>query len=243
MKSGEIKEEECRKHPVYDDNKQKKEDFICLSKSGGGCEEIKKCPNSGTLEEDKHCSDFAASDENKGCVESTEEGSPCKEIELCGTISRDDLSDSDCNTYPVSYINKDTHICIKDPENNKCSEKILCENVDSEGENKCSDFPVKLENSKTHVCIKTEDKNKCEEIEICSEMKSGETTDEECRKHPVYDDNKQKKEDFICINKSGGGCEEKELCPSSGPLVKGKLCSDFPTSVENKVCVESTEEV
>ena len=62
------------------------------------------------------------------CLKNNEESdSSCKEFKLCNTIIGEELSDSECNKYPVSKANQNTHMCIKDPNNNKCTEKFLCE--------------------------------------------------------------------------------------------------------------------
>ena len=100
------------------------------------------------------------------CIKNPEkEGTICKEMQLCETINEEDgkkLSDSDCNNYPVSKENKNTHICIKDQNLKKCIEQILCESVKNSLDKKeiiCSNYPVKIENTGTHICVKNTNGN------------------------------------------------------------------------------------
>ena len=59
-------------------------------------------------------------------------------------------------------------------------------------------------------------------------------TDEECRKHPVYEDNSIMK-DYICVVKSDKtGCETRQLCNSISYLIYYEYCEDFPTSDKKK---------
>ena len=83
------------------------------------------------------------------------------------------MSDSECNKYPISKNNHNTHICIKDPKNNKCMEQYLCELIPKTLTNiVCSDYPVKIGNKDTHYCSENSNGDtKCIEKEKISEIK------------------------------------------------------------------------
>ena len=144
--------DECRQYPVMQEN------YICVNKSDStGCEEKPLCPTDRTLKENEECSNFIANDTKKVCTKG--DNNKCKEEYSCKYVTGEEvnkkLTDSDCNIYPVSTENKDTHICIKDKNDNKCIEQFLCESVKKDtNTNKivCSDYPVKLENTDTHIC-------------------------------------------------------------------------------------------
>ena len=149
---------ECRQYPVM------KENSICVKKSDeNGCEEKRLCPAERTLEENEECSNFVADDEKHVCAKG--DNNMCKIEYSCKYVTGEEVSkeltDSDCNIYPVSTENKDTHICIKDKNDNKCIEQFRCESVKKDDNNNneivCSDYPVKLENTDTHIC--TENSN------------------------------------------------------------------------------------
>ena len=63
------------------------------------------------------------------------------------------MSDSECNKYPVSKANQNTHICITDQKKNQCTEQFLCELIPKNlTKIVWSDYPVKIENKDTHYC-------------------------------------------------------------------------------------------
>ena len=134
---------------------------VCIKNDkGDSCKEEYICNLAIINNKNDDCSNYIVSDDKKFICQKNNEDSSCKEVQLCNTINGEELnkelSDSDCNIYPVSIGNKDTHLCIKDPKNNKCIEQILCEFVQkSTNEIKCSDYPVKLENTDTHICSKS----------------------------------------------------------------------------------------
>ena len=132
------------------------------------------------------------------------------------------------------------YLCVESGDT--CEKKLLCESVGKEGSDPidCSNYPVKTENKKTHTCSanpSTEEENSpCKEIlKLCSEMTEKDVTDEECRKHPVYESNAPK-DGYICVAKSEGGCEEKPLCPTTEGSLKDGECSDYASSDSKKVC-------
>ena len=134
---------------------------VCIKNDkGDSCKEEYICNLAIINNKNDDCSNYIVSDDKKFICQKNNEDSSCKEVQLCNTINGEELnkelSDSDCNIYPVSIGNKDTHLCIKDPKNNKCIEQILCEFVQkSINEIICSDYPVKLENTDTHICSKS----------------------------------------------------------------------------------------
>ena len=134
---------------------------VCIKNDkGDSCKEEYICNLAIINNKNDDCSNYIVSDDKKFICQKNNEDSSCKEVQLCNTINGEELnkelSDSDCNIYPVSIGNKDTHLCIKDPKNNKCIEQILCEFVQkSTNEIICSDYPVKLENTDTHICSKS----------------------------------------------------------------------------------------
>ena len=134
---------------------------VCIKNDKGDrCKEEYICNLAIINNKNDDCSNYIVSDDTKFICQKNNEDSSCKEVQLCNTINGEELnkelSDSDCNIYPVSIGNKDTHLCIKDPKNNKCIEQILCEFVQkSTNEIICSDYPVKLENTDTHICSKS----------------------------------------------------------------------------------------
>ena len=86
--------------PVYE-NGQKNEDYICVSRSGGGCKGIKNiCPTTEKLEGDEKCSYFKASNNQKVCIENTEEDHSCKEEFLCEKADSGE-TDDECMNYIV----------------------------------------------------------------------------------------------------------------------------------------------
>ena len=63
------------------------------------------------------------------CVNNTEDISPnCvlkkKSCAFVEAKEGEELTDSICNEHPVSPENNNTHICVKDPKNNKCIEQL-----------------------------------------------------------------------------------------------------------------------
>ena len=128
--------------------------------------------------------------------------------------------------------------CIKDTnEENTCKEEYLC-NYATDFSN-CEKYPVT--NSNKYVCISNERNQGCKELEICS-AENGITTSEECRKLPVYE-NRQKKEDYICVSKSEGGCKGiPNICPTTEKLEGDEKCSNFPASNPDKYACISNEE-
>ena len=116
---------------------------------------IKKKESVKELNEGEKYVDFPTS--NKICRDNTGGDIKCKEIQLCETVTLEEgiiLSDSDCNEYSVSKINITTHICLKDPKENKCFEQYLCGSIQyTKNEIVCSDYPVKKENTGTHICV------------------------------------------------------------------------------------------
>ena len=128
------------------------------------------CTSSETVaESDEECAYYKVEDENKYiCIKNTGEGLKCKQKELCNTIEKEELTDSVCSQYGISKENKNTHKCIKDPENDKCKEELLlCTEVKKTGtqEIDCSKFPVI--NSETHICVQnSEGETPCKEEEI-----------------------------------------------------------------------------
>ena len=279
-----VTDEECRKHPVYEDNSIMK-DYICVVKSDKtGCEKRQLCTSISFLRYYQKCDNFPPSDIKKICSENTggnkpckevflcdkadsgksdkecmnyftnvgyiclkntnSSDSPCKEVHTCNYASKDDgkdLTAEVCSGYPISFDNKDTYICLYNKDEGKCYEEFLCEkvNLNPKGDKNCSDYPVKKGNEQTHICISNDEKeNTCKEIEKCSGMGTKkDITDEECRKHPVYEDNLIMK-DYICVAKSDKtGCEKKQLCTSISSLKDGEKCDNFAPSDIKKTCI------
>ena len=237
-----LKTKDCFKYKVSDENK---ENYGCVNILGAkGCKEMKKCEMVEQLEENDNCYNYAPNALGSLCVNNTEktEGSKeiCKSVKTCNYAS-EPLSADVCSEYQISLENINTHICLFNKETEKCYEEFLCEkvNLNPKGDKNCSDYPVKKENEQTHTCVSNDEKeNTCKEIEKCSGMGTKkDITDEECRKHPVYEDNLIMK-DYICVAKSDKtGCEKRQLCTSISSLKDGEKCDNFAPSDIKKTCI------
>ena len=117
------------------------------------CKEEFLCSQANEGKSDEECMSYILSDDTKFICRKKTEGLGCEEVPYCDTVTGEELTDSECNKYPVSKDNSLTHICIKDPNNNKCMEKYLCELVPKTlTEIICSDYPVKIGKEDTHYC-------------------------------------------------------------------------------------------
>ena len=76
--TGDLKDEECRTHPISES--ENKADYVCVAKSGGGCGEQLSCEKR-TKSEVETCSSFPTQDAKKVCTDG--EGNECKEVFLC----------------------------------------------------------------------------------------------------------------------------------------------------------------
>ena len=130
-----------------------------------GCKEELLCNGVESITSDSDCLNYAVSSENSICVKS-DSNSICNYVEQ----GSEELTDDLCQKNPVSKENINTHICIKDKNENKCIEQYLCESVPNstdETEIDCSIYPVKNENKDTHKCVKsTNGQTPCIEQEI-----------------------------------------------------------------------------
>ena len=154
--------EQCSDFQVSDIKK------VCIKgDEEGKCKEEYTCNGAIFDNENDDCSKYIVADKSKLVCLKNSEGtvSACKEVQLYKTVIgkeiNKELSDSDCYKYAVSIDNKETHLYIKDPNNNQCIKQILCESV-KKGTSDiiCSNYPVKLENI---------------DVDICSENPNGET--------------------------------------------------------------------
>ena len=280
--TGTLTLEECRLHPIsVIDNK---DDYLCVPKSGGGCEEKLKC----TKVQDKgnnDCSYFPTTDQSdKVCVDNTggntackeqffcskatsgntnEEcmdyavtdhtkyicqkndipgGSPCKEVQLCDTITGDTLTDSECLKYPVSKGNQKTHTCIKDPKNNKCMEQYFCTSApESEGLN-CTNYIISKDNQTTHYCVNDPINNKCKEQYICDLVSNYTKEEVNCSDYPVIYEHANT---HLCVyDFDKNRCKENFLCESVPNNTINVDCSNYPVvlnNTETHVCISNTE--
>ena len=280
--TGTLTLEQCRLHPIsVIDNK---DDYLCVPKSGGGCEEKLKC----TKVQDKgnnDCSYFPTTDQSdKVCVDNTggntackeqffcskatsgntnEEcmdyavtdhtkyicqkndipgGSPCKEVQLCDTITGDTLTDSECLKYPVSKGNQKTHTCIKDPKNNKCMEQYFCTSApESEGLN-CTNYIISKDNQTTHYCVNDPINNKCKEQYICDLVSNYTKEEVNCSDYPVIYEHANT---HLCVyDFDKNRCKENFLCESVPNNTINVDCSNYPVvlnNTETHVCISNTE--
>ena len=136
-----------------------------------GCKEELLCNGVESITSDSDCMKYPVSSENSICVKS-DSNLVCEEKTMCNYVEQgsEELTDDLCQKNPVSKENINTHICIKDKNENKCIEQYLCESVPNstdETEIDCSIYPVKNENKDTHKCVKsTNGQTPCIEQEI-----------------------------------------------------------------------------
>lgn len=164
---GDLTEDKCKNLFV---SLEKRNYYFCsFNSETSKCEEKLKSCNDVTELGEKSCSDFPTSNPAETvCIENNaNENSKCKEEILCEKASGN--SNEDCNKYPVEYSKKGTHICMFNPNENKCFEQYFCESVINVDVSKinCESFPVKIENTNSHICVKdTSGEKLCKEQEI-----------------------------------------------------------------------------
>ena len=177
---GDLTEDKCKNFFVSLENRNYY--FCSFNSETNKCQEkLKSCNNVTELGE-KSCSDFPTSNPTETvCIENNaNEDSKCKEEILCEKASG--TSNEDCNKYPVEYSKKGTHICMFNPNDNKCFEQYFCESVINPvvgSKINCESFPVKIENTNSHICVEdTSGEKLCKEQEIIPPTKTNPLTNE-----------------------------------------------------------------
>ena len=213
-------------------------------KSGNLCQEVPYCKEEPGQYD---CSELLAKTKGKSCflVRDEDSNEYCIEKDLCEN-AKGDLTDADCGSYPVSFKNKFTHKCKKNP-NGGCIEttKLCTEGEDFENDLVCSILEVSsIYNScesYQHGGILLYD---CKEVDKqCSKASpvgDEELNDSECNKNKVANETTH-----ICIkNPDKNECYEEYLCDKVTGSNDGSTidCSKYPVEPDKKdthICVEN----
>ena len=128
----ELKEEDCNGLPVYNEKKEKLEDYTCEPSSDGKSCKGKgpACPTEKGPGDGKTCSYYSASVDTKACIDDKENEGKCKEEVLCSSVKKDTGETKiDCSIYPVE--NSETHTCVENTKDDKsaCMEEPKSNNA------------------------------------------------------------------------------------------------------------------
>jgi hypothetical protein len=103
---------------VYNEKKEKLEDYTCVASSDGKSCKGKRpeCPEGKAPDEGKTCSYYSASEDTKACIDDKDNEGQCKVEDLCNSVKKDSTGETtiDCSKYPVE--NSETHTCVKNSE-------------------------------------------------------------------------------------------------------------------------------
>ena len=220
---------------------------VCVKKTGDNaqiCEEKYKC-NNVPVNEDGQCKDFLVSDNDHVCVDNTGDSTKCIEKLLCSKVPKpeNNANSIDCSStdYQISEANKNTHICVQDPDsqNYACKEEFLCnEATNAANDEECNKYPVVPAKKTTHVCIKDPTQSKCKEEFLCESVARGDSV--QCSNYPVKIANKATHE---CIQSRNPekACQEAKFCALNTEGTSDEQCRRYPITKENigkKACIK-----
>ena len=195
--------------------------------------------------DNRECKNIQASDDNHVCVDNTSGSTKCIEKLLCSKVSKpeNNANSIDCSStdYQISEANKNTHICVQDPDsqNYACKEEFLCnEATNAANDEECNKYPVVPAKKTTHVCIKDPTQNKCKEEFLCESVARGDSV--QCSNYPVKIANKATHE---CIQSRNPekACQEAKFCELNTEGTSDEQCRRYPITKENigkKVCIK-----
>ena len=130
--SGTLTFGDCQDLPVYNEKKEKLEDYACGPASDGKSCKGKgpACPEGKAPDEGKTCSYYSASEDTKACINDKDNEGQCKVEDLCNSVKKDSTGKTtiDCSKYPVE--NSETHTCVENSEegDNACKEEAKSNN-------------------------------------------------------------------------------------------------------------------
>ena len=239
-------DEGCKNYATSDSNK------ICVFE-GSGCTEKLLCTYAqGDQVSDSNCPLYTPSFEKRAtysCVKNPDKNE-CVEQTSCPFVSGNNIN---CENYPVTDANKNTHACVSNTEgtsackeellcsqtntenltksdNTGCEEKLKCEAVTDLGNNDCSDFPT-TDQSNKGCTDNTGGNTACKEQIFCTKATQG-NTNEECMDYPVTDNTK-----YICLknDEENSPCKEVELCDTIiGETLTDSDCLKYPVSKKHQ---------
>jgi len=244
---------DCSKDFYYD-----KDTKICRKNPAGVCEEVDKTqddPDTPTEScntipqiDNRECKNIQASDDNHVCVDNTGGSTKCIEKLLCSKVPKpaNNANSIDCSStdYQISDANKNTHICVQDPDslNYACKEEILCnEATNAANDEVCNKYPVVPAKKATHVCIKDPIQSKCKEEFLCEAVAKGDSV--QCPDYPVKIANKAT---HGCIQSRNPekACQEEKFCQSNTEGTSDEQCRRYPVTKENigkKACIKKED--
>lgn len=162
--------------------------FIFLISSYINCS---ACSNNKDANDYETCSKLQVDNPNTQVCIKNASSKGCKQTTIC-TEALYVNSDDKCSRLSVDSSKKETHTCIKNPDNTKtnCIEIEKCNSVDSINYSfDCLKYPVSNGKQNTHVCTKNSnsEENVCKETNMCLDIMKG-ATNEICSKLSVSSD-------------------------------------------------------
>ena len=228
-------DEGCKNYVTRDSNK------ICVFE-GSGCTEKLLCTYAqGDQVSDSNCPLYTPSFEKRAtysCVKNPDKNE-CVEQTSCPFVSGNNIN---CENYPVTDANKNTHACVSNTEGSTiCKEIEICPVMNTENltDQECRLHPISnRENKENYLCVPKSDNTGCEEKLKCEAVTDLGNND--CSDFPTTDQiNKG------CTDNTGGNtaCKEQIFCTKATQGNTNEECMDYPVTDNTKyICLKNDEE-
>ena len=228
-------DEGCKNYVTSDSNK------ICVFE-GSGCTEKLLCTLAqGAQVSDSNCPLYTPSFDKRAtfsCVKNPNQNE-CIEQTSCPFVSGNNIN---CENYPVTDANKNTHACVSNTEGpSACKEELLCSQTNTENltADQCRLHPISnRENKENYLCVPKSDNTGCEEKLKCEAVTDLGNND--CSDFPTTDQSNKG-----CTDNTGGNtaCKEQIFCTKATQGNTNEECMDYPVTDNTKyICLKNDEE-